>query len=570
MDHGKSTLVRALTGTDPDRLGEEKQRGLTIDLGFAGMVLPSGAQVAFVDVPGHVRFLKNMMAGVSGVDVCLFVVAATEGWKPQSEEHLRILELFGVRRGVIALTKVGAADADSVELAQLEIAERVAGTFLEPAPVVAVDGVSGDGVDGLIAALSDLFGGDLIDGVGVEGSGSQLNRPRLWVDRSFPIKGSGTVVTGTLTGGTISEGDTLEVLPAGVTVRVRGLQSLNETQSSVGPGSRVALNLSGISHGDVARGCVVVRAQQWHLSEMVDAELSALESLDHDVTRKGAYLAYIGSGEHPVKLRVLGSKSISPGGVGLVRMYLPQMLPLVRGDRFILRESGRAETVGGGEVLDVAPVLPANRARPDRSSERIIAEHGRIKADFLERLTGAVDVGGVRVGEWIVSDGYLETVSGELSAAVAEAGAAGLDLAELDEFQRTVVAELDDVLVDAGRARLAGAKDELSEHPFLIAAAASPFAPPAPEGVDGTELRLLVQRKLLVESDGIYFAASGVEQAAQLVAQLLEDKPEGFTVAEARDVWNTSRKYALALLGHMDRVGMTRRNGDYRTAGPRL
>ena len=288
VDHGKSTLVRALTGTDPDRWTEEKERGLTIDLGFASMPLPSGRQVAFIDVPGHVRFLKNMLAGVSGVDACVFVVDVTEGWKPQSEEHLRILQLLGLRHGLVALTKAGDADDDLVELARLDVAEHAAGTFLAEAPIVATDAVTGTGMDGLVLALDDLLA--------VTPTASDRDRPRLWVDRAFAIKGSGTVVTGTLTGGRLRTDDTLAVLPAGRSVRVRALQSLHQQCDEMGPGNRVAVNLVGAGHRDVARGDAVVRAEQWHSAHTIDAELSVLASLDHPVTRRGAYVAYIGSG----------------------------------------------------------------------------------------------------------------------------------------------------------------------------------------------------------------------------------------------------------------------------------
>ena len=368
VDHGKSTLVRALTGTDPDRLTEEKERGLTIDLGFASMPLPSGRQIAFIDVPGHVRFLKNMLAGVSGVDACVFVVDVTEGWKPQSEEHLRILQLLGLRHGMVALTKADEGDDDLVELARLDVAEHVAGTFLADAPIMATDAVTGTGIDALIGALDDLLA--------LAPTAADLQRPRLWVDRAFAIKGSGTVVTGTLTGGGLAADDTLAMLPAGRSVRVRALQSLHQQCDQIGPGNRVAVNIVGAGHRDVARGDALVRSEQWHATAAIDAELSVLASLDHPVTRRGAYVAYIGSGEHPVRLRVLGPAAIEPGRTGLVRLHLPLRLPLCMGDRFILRESGRSETVGGGEVLDVEPVLPAARARPDRSVERIISGAG--------------------------------------------------------------------------------------------------------------------------------------------------------------------------------------------------
>ena len=560
VDHGKSTLVRTLTGTDPDRLAEEKERGLTIDLGFASMPLPSGRQIAFIDVPGHVRFLKNMLAGVSGVDACVFVVDVTEGWKPQSEEHLRILQLLGLRHGLVTLTKADEADDDLVELARLDVAEHVADTFLADAPILATDAVTGTGIDALIGALDRLLA--------VTPTAADRARPRLWVDRAFAIRGSGTVVTGTLTGGRLAADDTVAVLPAGRSVRVRALQSLHQQCDRIGPGNRVAVNIVGAGHRDVARGDALVRAEQWHATDRIDAELSVLASLDHPVTRRGAYVAYIGSGEHPVRLRVLGPAAIEPGRTGLVRLHLPVRLPLCMGDRFILRESGRMETVGGGEVLDVEPVLPAARARPDRSVERIVAERGRIDAERLERLTGTVRP--PDLGRWAVAPEHLERTTRRLAEAVAAAGPLGLDLAGLDDFERAVIDTIDGIATSEGRAGPAGGGDPLADHPFVKASESAPFAPPAPSDVPNDELRLLVRQGRLVESSGIHFAATAIDEAARVMARLLADQPEGITVAEARDAWGTTRKYALALLARLDSTGVTRRRDDLRIAGPRL
>ena len=243
VDHGKSSLVLALTGTDPDRFEEEKRRGLTIDLGFAHTTLPSGAGISFIDVPGHVRFLRNMLAGVGGVDACLFVVAATEGWKPQSEEHLRILELLGIGHGVVALTKVDLVDDEGRELAVLDIGDHVAGTFLDGAPVVPVSVTTGEGLDDLRAALDDL--------VATTPQAVDRSRPRLWIDRVFAAKGSGTVVTGTLTGGSLTRDHAVVVEPGGRPARVRSIQSLGSGIDRIGPGNRVALNLAGIAHDDI-------------------------------------------------------------------------------------------------------------------------------------------------------------------------------------------------------------------------------------------------------------------------------------------------------------------------------
>ncbi len=560
VDHGKSTLVHALTGIDPDRFGEEKARGLTIDLGFAWATLPSGRGLAFVDVPGHIRFIKNMLAGVGAVDACLFVVAATEGWKPQSEEHLRILELLGVSHGLVALTKVGIVDDDHRELANMDVADHLAGTFLEGAEVVEVDAPTGAGLHDLRAALDRLLG--------ATPTAADEGRPRLWIDRSFAAKGSGTVLTGTLTGGSLAVDDELVVAPAERQVRVRALQSHQESLPTVGPGRRVAVNVVGVGHDDVVRGDALVRPRQWHLTRRLDASLAVLDSLDHEVSRRGAYVAYLGSGERPVRLRVLGGSALAPGDAGLVRLHLADPLPLVPGDRFVLRETGRAETVGGGEVLDVDPTLPAARARPDRSVSRVVAERGWVEAEVLERLVGRPQR--PQLGPWVVDPSALARTRKAVEEAVDAAGPLGLDVASLDPRERAVLATVDEVVIDAGRARRPDAVDPLVDHPYLAVLEASPFTPPAPEGVDRGELRELVRRGLVAESDGTWFSPGAVDQAAAILVPLLAEHPDGVTVAQIRDALGTSRKFLLPLLGLLDGRGITRRRGDLRIAGPRL
>jgi selenocysteine-specific elongation factor len=543
VDHGKSTLVRDLTGTDPDRWAEEKARGLTIDLGFASTTLPSGRGVAFVDVPGHVRFLRNMLAGIGAVDACLFVVSTVEGWKPQSEEHLRIVELLGISHGVVALTMVDLVDDDQIELVRLDVEERVPSGW----PIVRRDEVR--------AVLDDVLARTP--------PAADAGRARLWVDRSFAAKGSGTVVTGTLTGGTLRTGDEVDV---GRPARIRSLQSHGETLTEVGPGRRVAVNLTGVAHDDVGRGDPLVHPGRWHRSDVVDATLTVLASLDHDVSRRGAHVAYLGSGEHPVAVRVIGGDRIAPGSTGLVRIRLPRALPLLPGDRFVLRESGRGETVGGGVVLDVAPVLPPSKARPDRSIERAIAERGWVDVDELERLTG--ERRAATVGRWVVDPAALAATRASIAERVDAAGALGLDLAALDERERAALP--DDLVVRDGRVHAPGAADPLADHPWVAALAARPYEPPPPEGVPRDEVRELVRRGLVVEADGLHFAPSAIESATRALGALLASSPDGVTVAQVRDALGTTRKYLLPLLGHLDRTGVTRRRGEVRIAGPRL
>ncbi len=560
VDHGKSTLVLRLTGTDPDRWDEEKSRGLTIDLGFANTTLPSGTDLSFIDVPGHIRFLRNMLSGVAAVDGCLFVVAATEGWKPQSEEHLRILSLLGLTRGVVALTKIDQVDEELFELAKLDVEEQVAGTFLEGAEIVGVSAPEAIGIDELRAALDRVVAG--VDQTRVE------RTPRLWIDRSFAPAGAGTVVTGTLTGGTINIGDELVVVPQDETVRIRGLQSHHSDVATVGPGNRVAVNLTGIGHGQVSRGDVLVRPNDWHHSAIIDAQLTVLESLSHPVTRRGAYAAYVGSAEFPARVRVLQGDRIEAGSSGLVRLYLNRPVPLLPGDRYILRESGRDETVGGGEVLDIEPTLPASKANPDRSIERLVAERGWIEADHLARLTG-VQVEPT-MGRWVVDPERLETTKQEVLAAIEGADALGLDVASLGDRQRAVIPLLEEVHVEAGRATIGEVADPLADHPWVAALAADPFAPPDATGIDRGEIRELVRRGTVIEEDGVHFARSAIDTAIARIGAALVEQPAGLTVAEIRDLLNTTRKFALPLLAHLDGTGVTRRRDDVRIAGPRM
>ena len=560
VDHGKSSLVRSLTGTDPDRLEEEKRRGLTIDLGFAHTVLPSGTELSFIDVPGHVKFLRNMLAGVGGVSACVFVVAATEGWKPQSEEHLRILELLGISHGITALTKVDLVDDEWLELAQMEVADHVEGTFLEGAPMVSVSSTSGTGLDAMRSELDAL----------IERSTAAVDRkrPRLWLDRVFAAKGSGTVGTGTLVGGTLQNDQLVSIEPGRHSARVRTIQTAGNTVEQIGAGNRVAVNLAGVDHTDVKRGDAVIEPGRWRLTERFDASLRVLDALDHDVSRRGAYVAYIGAGEHAVKLRVLGVQELGPGTTGAVRLFLPAALPLLPGDRFVLRESGRDETVGGGEVLDIDPVLRASRAAPDRSVERLVRERGWLTVDQIEQLTGEV-VDPV-IGEWVTTSESLAELGAAIVERVNEAGPAGLDLAAFDERERAVLPTLDAVVVSNGLVQPADAVDPYEDHPALADLLAGGFAPPSLGDVDRNDLRELVRRGHVVQRDGIGFHRDAIDAAAFVAAELLAEHVDGFTVAQFRDATGASRKYALPLVAELDARGVTRRRDDLRIGGPRL
>ena len=560
VDHGKSTLVHTLTGTDPDRWREEKERGLTIDLGFAHMTLPNGQEISFIDVPGHIRFLSNMLAGVGGIHGCLLVVDVREGWMPQTEEHLRILDLLGISRGVIVLSKIDLCTSDDVQLVALDISERVDTTFLASAPIIGVSTVTGEGIDELTRALEDL----------ASSSPSSLDRsrPRLFVDRVFAPKRSGTVITGTLTHGSFHLGDQILITPTQQRGRIRGIQTLGRSVESIGPGNRVALNLAGIDHHDVVRGQSVIKEGQWFITDCFDAELAVLSSLDHSVSRRGAYSLHIGSDEIPARVRGLGPDVILPGSHQNVRITLNRALPLLPGDRFILRESGRSETIGGGEVLDVDPQRSPNVAQPDKSLDRVIAERGWVLVEDLLRLTG-IEVEPT-VGSWVVSPDELVQSRQRVSDLVRAAGAQGIDIAQFDERDRLILSLDDDIEITDNRARLRGQHDPLLNHPVLKQLADQGCAPNPPEAVEPADLRRLQQRGLLVERDGLWFHHQAIDQAHRAARHLLDINAEGFTLAQFRDALGITRKHAVPLASELDSRGITRRRGDLRIAGPRL
>ncbi len=370
VDHGKSTLVRALTGTDPDRLAEEQARGLTIDLGFAFAELPSGRRIGFVDVPGHARFLPNMLAGAGAVDLALFVIAADEGWSAQSREHLQILDLLGAAGGVIALTKIDRVEDQQVEAVVDAVRARTHGTVLEDATIVPCDAVHGEGIDILRVALDAL-----LDTVGPP---VDRGRPRLWVDRAFSVKGAGTVVTGTLEGGRLENGQSvLVVADDSRSARVRGLESGGRPVDVAEPGSRVAVNLAGVDRAQVARGDVVVLDGQWRPTAVVDGRAR----LEGPVpTSRAALHVHVGSAKVQGRVHVVD---------GFARVRLERAVPLVPGDRLILRDPGPSEIVGSIEVLDVEPSarLDPDRLRLPVVEQRFLAQPWQ-RRDQLGPATG--------------------------------------------------------------------------------------------------------------------------------------------------------------------------------------
>ena len=572
VDHGKSTLVLALTGTDPDRFPEEKARGLTIDLGFAFTALPSGAEVGFVDVPGHTRFIKNMLAGVGAVDVAMLVVAANEGWKPQSEEHLRILDLLDVRHGIIVVTKSATVDTETLEIAQLEVEEHVTGTSFAGLEVVTCDAKSGEGLDDVRAALDRALA--------AAPGARDLARPRLWVDRVFAAKGAGTVVTGTLTGGSIRVDD--ELVVGEHRVRVRGIESHGMPSGVGAVGARVALNLAGVDHHSVHRGEAVVRPDQWSFVTTLDVALTALPGVE--VKRRGRFTASVGSGEHRVWVRRLDDE--------FARVRFDAPLPLAPGDRIVLRDSGSNRTVAGAAVLDTKPARRALDA-PARLRQPLgarILESGWVPLDDLERRTGlpsdaaialVIEAGGEPVGPWLVEPTLAARLRELGSARVADHHASaptatGIPLSELAQLLAIGVDQLEalvvstpELAIDRGfvrqRTHAGDPADSDAARALLAALDEIPLAPPMPD--DRSLAKELVRAGRLIEIDGIYFTAAAVATARALVIGALRER-HTLTIADARDVLGSTRKYVVPLMTYMDREGVTRRRGDDRIPGP--
>jgi len=601
VDHGKSSLIVRLTGIDPDRWEEEKRRGLTIDLGFAWCTLPSGREVGFVDVPGHERFIRNMLAGIGPVRLVLFVVAADEGWKPQSEEHLAITDVLGAEAGVIALTKRDLVEDEGLALREEEVRSRLADTVLEGAPIVPCSAVTGEGLDELRGALDAM--------VAAAPSPEDRGRPRLFVDRSFTIKGSGTVVTGTLAGGALSVGDEVRLLPSGGHARVRSLQTHRRSLERAIPVSRVAANLAGTAREDAERGDALVLPGQWRPTATLDVRLRAVRELSSPIVGRGAYKLHLGSAERDARLRLLGVRELDAGDAAPARLRLSRPLVAAFGDRFVLREVGRRETVAGGVVLDPDPprrpdegrLAERERATPEDLPGLLVAERGAIRASEIGPLTGEVPTeipGATRLGTWWVHDGTLE----RLRSAVAETlGAhheaqplldgmdptalrsavietepalspqleADLATSLLEHLEREGLIAREGPLIRLAEHRVAlGEREEEAERLVAAVEAGEPTPPDVPALLaDGFDRELIDAAcrigRLASVSKEVVVTPAFLERA-EGVARAQAASPDGLTVSGFRQALGTTRKYALPLLASFDARGITRRDGDVR------
>ncbi len=554
VDHGKSSLIRAITGTDPDRLAEEQRRAMTIDLGFAHCTTSNGTVLSFVDVPGHADFIRTMISGVSGVDIVMLIIDANEGWKPQTEEHLGIIEVLGISSGIVVLTKSDKVDAGLLQQRQEEIAARLSTSSVTWHDTVITSVVTNTGISELITQIEKL--------VAAQVTQSQNTRPRLFIDRVFSMKGSGTVVTGTLEGGNLEAASSLIVARTGTAVRIREIQTHGSVVAVAESGSRCAINLSGIDANELQRGDALVCENDWHMSNAFDARITVLPALQHALTHRGSFTLHVGTRSQSATVRILQSENIDPGQPGLVRIRFEHSLPLVPGDRFLLRDTGIGATVGGGVILDVDPRGRVKDAAPDGSPEQILNNRGWLTVDEARQLTGK-DIAPI-VGKWVAS---AETLRSTVTALEQQLTiSVSLDTATLAAYERDVISTIDGVHINNGIA-VRGESDPLLNHPYVSLFLQAGVTTPDADKLDRNIIRQLVQKKILFEHDNIAFHAETLSSLRPALEQLWTQHPEGFTMANLRDALSITRKHALPLGNCLDKVGLTKRQGDLRVAG---
>jgi selenocysteine-specific elongation factor len=608
VDHGKSVLVQALTGIDPDRLQEEKERGMTIDLGFAWLKLPSGQEIGIVDVPGHEHFIKNMLVGVGGIDVALLVVAANEGVMPQTREHLDILDLIGVERGIVAITKKDLVDEELLTLVTMEIEEIIGSTALSKAPIIPVSAVTGEGLPELVSAIDRLLESTQ--------PRADTGRPRLLVDRVFTIAGSGTVVTGTLIDGSLKVGQEVEIVPVGLKSRLRGLQTHKTRIDTAAPGSRVAANLTGVAVSQLKRGDVLTNPGWLTPTTMVAARLRLLPTLKRPLRYNATVSFHTGGSETMAKVRLLDKEDLEPGGSTWAQLKLSEPMTVIKGDHFVIRSP--QDTLGGGEIIEphtrryrryrpatiqsletkekgtAQDILVATlEANQPQEVAKLIANCGLpakeakpvIEELIRDRTLLAVGTGEHRI--LFTASGW-EHLKGTVTATLGDyhsrfPARPGMPRGELGGKLKSPPASLTAILnrlLDEGVIIEEGANVGLPSHrirltgdqqakidAFLESLAREPFAPPTDLMPDIDLINLLVKQGRVVKvSDSVVFTAPAYDEMVKRITDHIKANGK-ITLGETRDLLNTSRKYAQALLEYLDQQKITRRRGDERVLG---
>ncbi len=619
VDHGKTCLIKALTGIDTDRLAEEKKRGITIELGFANLALPNGVTAGIVDVPGHERFIKNMLAGAGGIDIAMLIVAADEGVMPQTREHLSILKLLDIPKGVVVITKCDMVDEDWAELVKEDVAEAVKGTFLEGAPMVCVSAFTGQGLDELKAILAELA---------ETAAGKDLSRPfRLPADRVFTLGGHGTVVTGTLIEGTLREGDEIELYPSGIMTRARSIQVHSHDVTEAYGGQRVAVNLAGVRNEDIERGEVIAAPGSMTPSMMLDVRLDCLAEAGREIKNNSRLHLYHGAREILTKVVLMDRETLAPGESCFAQLRLEETIVAKRGDRFVVRFYSPLETVGGGVIVDPCPFK--HRRSDKKALEgmeiKLTGERrdvvGRLIADHSPNWTHLADV--ARFGSFTVEETRAEAEALCASGAVVPIGRdVFLDAEYVKKLRKETLAVLADfhkknplkggmkreelrsrILPDVRLGDVDSlldhfiAKGSIKEVKGLISVASfkveagerlqklmdsfaaqyqkAGFAPPGTDELIAASgekqaaqvLDAMLADRMLVRLDAqIYMDAACYDKALALCYELIEQKGS-VTLGEFRDALGTSRKFAVALLEQFDRQKLTKKVGDARVKG---
>lgn len=617
VDHGKSTLIAALTGVHPDRLKEEQAREMTIELGFGWLTLPDGHTIGIVDVPGHRDFIENMLAGVGGIDAVMFVVAADEGVMPQTREHLAILDILQIQGGVIVLTKIDMTDdPDWLDMVELDVRQAVRDTVLQDAPILRVSARSGAGLPELKQALAFCLA--------ERPERPDLGRPRLPIDRVFTMPGFGTVVTGTLTDGCLRLGDEVEVLPAGLRGRVRGLQTHKKNEEESTPGSRTAVNISGVELEQVRRGDVLVTSGKYRPTQRMDVEFRLLPDASSNLKHDSEVKVFLGTAETLARVRLLGSEELAPGQTGWLQLELREPLIAVRGDHYILRRPSPSETLGGGMVADPHPrqrhkrfdpavieqLLAYQRGTPAEvlynaslslgiAAMKDLAERARLPAEeaqpALEELLNNGQLIQLEPGSAGQKDALFlaepawQTLTRQAQNEVKQFHSTyplrrGLPREQLKSrlklqprhfqaamklwVQNGALIEIGSLVALSGFTVQFTPAQQAQVSRLLAKFQAAPYAPPTIKDCQtelGDELfnALLENNTLVAVSPEVVFRPEDYENMKRGVLAYFNTHAS-LSVGEFRDLYATSRRYALAFLEHLDAQGITARDGEAR------